>query len=253
MSEALNDVPLQRQSEVGGEPGSAVTALRAAREAAGMHVAALAAVLKVPVDKLQALEAGRYEDLPNLTFARALAQSVCRVLKIDPKPILQGLPQVAGTRLEPKEGALNAPMPDRRPAVFSGGASAQRNNKSWLLAGAVVVLAGVLWWVLPHRATDSADATAPVAAAPAADASAPVAPPDMPKEVIAPSESRGEAEPNPVNSPKAAATQPPVAAPVVTASAPAQPAAAATPAPSAPTPTSPTAHREAETAKAHRG
>ena len=58
--------------------------LSEAREAAGLHIAALAAALKVPVRKLEALEAGRYEELPDLTFARALASSACRQLRIDP-------------------------------------------------------------------------------------------------------------------------------------------------------------------------
>ena len=37
--------------------------LREARDAAGLHIAALAAALTVPVRKLEALEAGRYEEL----------------------------------------------------------------------------------------------------------------------------------------------------------------------------------------------
>lgn len=239
MSDGLNELSLRAESDASAvatpdaHPGAA---LRAAREATGMHVAALAAMLKVPVGKLQALEAGRYEDLPNLTFARALAQSVCRVLKIDPKPILQGLPQVAQARLEPKDGTLSTPMPDRRPAVFSGGSSAPRNNKAWLLAGAVVVLAGVLWWVLPHRAAVSLDATEspPAAVTPAAESDTPAAPPELPKEVIAPSESRPGAEPGPAklsNAPTAVAVPAAPAAPATPASAAAAPAAAAVVAP----------------------
>ena len=67
--------------------------LREAREAAGLHIAAMAAALKVPVRKLEALEAGRYDELPDLTFARALASSACRQLKIDPAPVLEQIPQ----------------------------------------------------------------------------------------------------------------------------------------------------------------
>ena len=63
-----------------------------AREASGLQLDALAAVLKVPVRKLEALESGRYEDLPDLTFARALASSACRHLKVDPAPILSQIP-----------------------------------------------------------------------------------------------------------------------------------------------------------------
>ena len=43
--------------------------LRQAREAAGLHVAALAVALKVPVRKLEALEDNRWDVLPDLVFA----------------------------------------------------------------------------------------------------------------------------------------------------------------------------------------
>ncbi|HYE38489.1 MAG TPA: helix-turn-helix transcriptional regulator, partial [Ramlibacter sp.] len=46
--------------------------LRDAREAAGLHVATLAANLKVPVRKLEALEEDRYDLLPDAVFVRAL-------------------------------------------------------------------------------------------------------------------------------------------------------------------------------------
>ncbi len=73
------------------EGASAGTLLRQAREAAGLHVSSLAASLKVPVRKLEALEEDRYEELPDAVFVRALASSVCRTLKVDPAPVLQRL------------------------------------------------------------------------------------------------------------------------------------------------------------------
>ena len=72
---------------------TAGTLLRQAREAVGMDVSVLASALKVPVGKLQALEADDFTALPDAVFARALASSVCRALKIDAAPVLQGLPQ----------------------------------------------------------------------------------------------------------------------------------------------------------------
>ncbi len=66
--------------------------LRRAREAAGLHVGALAVMLKVPVQRLEALEAERWDLLPDTVFVRALASSVCRVLKVDPAPMLLKLP-----------------------------------------------------------------------------------------------------------------------------------------------------------------
>jgi cytoskeleton protein RodZ len=66
--------------------------IRQAREATGLHIVALAAALKVPVRKLEALEANRWDELTDATFTRALASSVARHLKMDANSILTGLP-----------------------------------------------------------------------------------------------------------------------------------------------------------------
>lgn len=84
--------------------------LRAAREAIGLHVAALAVSLKVPVHKLEALEAGRLDELPDAVFARALASSVCRTLKVDPAPVLELLPSSNAPRLRTDEAGINTPF-----------------------------------------------------------------------------------------------------------------------------------------------
>ena len=89
---------------------TAGTLLREAREAAGLHVATLAANLKVPVRKLEALEEDRYDLLPDAVFVRALASSVCRTLKVDPLPVLQRLPQTAQPRLVQDREGINAPF-----------------------------------------------------------------------------------------------------------------------------------------------
>ena len=83
MSEAS---PQQAESRSPGQQ------IRAAREAAGLHIVALAAALKVPVRKLEALEADRWAELTDPTFARALASSVARHLKLNPASVLAGLP-----------------------------------------------------------------------------------------------------------------------------------------------------------------
>ena len=77
--------------ELASRQPSAGTLLRQAREAAGMHIGALSVSLKVPVKKLEALEADRLDLLPDAVFARALAASVCRTLKADPGPIRLGV------------------------------------------------------------------------------------------------------------------------------------------------------------------
>ena len=134
--------------------GAAVTAtagalLREAREASGMHIAALAVALKVPVGKLEALEADNYAALPDTVFVRALASSVCRTLKVDPAHILSLLPQSQSPRLSTDSAGLNAPVKanvgksSSSSASFSSGSGTRSRSVSLvvlaLLVGAVVV------------------------------------------------------------------------------------------------------------------
>ncbi len=89
-------------------PDSAGRLLRRAREAEGLHIAALAVALKVPVRKIEALEADRLHELPDIVFVRALASSVCRALKIAPEPILAQLPQSRQPQLKSVEAGSQA-------------------------------------------------------------------------------------------------------------------------------------------------
>ncbi len=137
----MNDAVAHRSGNDASESVTRPVLLKEARESAGLHIAALAAALKVPVRKLEALEAGRYSELPDLTFARALASSACRQLKVDPAPILQQIPQVATSKLGSPGHALNAPFhPGHDEAPF--------NPLSWLsrpaLLAAIALLLGAL-------------------------------------------------------------------------------------------------------------
>ena len=90
---------------------SAGAMLRAAREKRGLHIAALAASMKISPRKLEALEGDRHAELPDLTFTRALAQSVCRALKTDAEPILAKLPHAGDLpKLAQVGSGLNAPF-----------------------------------------------------------------------------------------------------------------------------------------------
>jgi len=145
------------ESQNAVETASRPVLLRAAREAAGLHIAALAAALKVPVRKLEALEAGRYGELPDLTFARALASSACRHLKVDPAPILEQIPQGVAPELGGSRQAINAPFkPASDPAPV--------NPLSWLsrpaMLAAIVLLLGALVIVFLPRAQEAALPTA---------------------------------------------------------------------------------------------
>jgi cytoskeleton protein RodZ len=87
--------------------------LRAARQAQGIQLVSLAAQLKIAPRKLEALENDQLDELQGPTFVRALAQASCRVLKIDPAPVLARLPRHESSTLEQVSGGLNAPFKER--------------------------------------------------------------------------------------------------------------------------------------------
>jgi cytoskeleton protein RodZ len=142
-----------------GDGKTAGGMLREARQASGMHIAALAVALKVPVSKLEALEADNYAALPDTVFVRALASSVCRTLKVDAAPILALLPQSNAPRLVSNSAGLNAPvkgragkssLPHTSPSSFGGSTSRS------VAVVVLVLLAGALALVYFPRPSESA-------------------------------------------------------------------------------------------------
>lgn len=171
MSETVETVP---------EPQSGSAMLRQAREQAGVHVAALAVALKVPVRQLEALEQGRLELLPDHTFARALAGSVCRQLKVDPAPILAALPQGAPRAVNVNVG-INEPFRNSSPV----GATPwrERLTRPPVLAAIVLLLGALLLIILPELQGEDTPAPASKPEAVSAPA-APAAPAASSKVVV---------------------------------------------------------------------
>ncbi len=129
-------------------PRSAGALLRAAREKQGLHIAALAAAIKVSPRKLEALEADRIDELPDATFTRALAQTVCRQLKIDARPVLELLPPAAQVELATRPGGLSAPFRERPSRDEPSGTAVAMRPLLWA-ASALVVAAAALYLVPP--------------------------------------------------------------------------------------------------------
>ena len=146
--------------------------LRAARESQGLHIAALAAAIKVSPRKLDALEHDRWHELPDATFTRALAQTVCRTLKIDARPVLDKLPPALAMALEPRDAGLNEPFRDRPGREEPNFAAVAVRPMIWgaavlMAAAAVVYLLPVdLWSRFSAPAVVSAPIAKPVVAAP---------------------------------------------------------------------------------------
>lgn len=122
-------------------PIGAGARLRAVREAQGLHIAMLAVSLKVPVKKLEALESDRYDLLPDMVFARALAASVCRALRIDAGPVLAALPRSDFPKIRTDESGLNATFND---AVPGAGNTLQSYLTKPLGMAVLLLLVGIL-------------------------------------------------------------------------------------------------------------
>lgn len=126
--------------------------LRAARESEGLHIAALAVSMKVPVKKLEALEADRLDLLPDAVFVRALAASVCRSLKIDAAPVLALLPASAPPRLNPDDRGINTPFDV--PGQASGASLQSLLISPPALMVLVLMLAAVVVYFYPVASRD---------------------------------------------------------------------------------------------------
>jgi cytoskeleton protein RodZ len=128
-------------------PPTATTAgglLKAARQAVGMHLAVLSANLKVPVRQLEALEADEYLVDQSPVFARGLAASVCRQLRVDPAPVLALMPLSAshlastGAARQPFTAPANLGRltPTSPVAAF---------KTVWISLGMLLLIAGLIW------------------------------------------------------------------------------------------------------------
>ncbi|MDD5030116.1 MAG: DUF4115 domain-containing protein [Rhodoferax sp.] len=141
-------------------PASPGAMLRAAREAQGLHIGALAVMLKVPVKKIEALEADCFQELPDMVFVRSLAMSVCRSLKINPEPVLALLPALSDKTLKPMDGGLNTHFRDATLAVQGSWRNQLRSPIGLGALALLVATALVLFWRAP--ATDATDQPAAV-------------------------------------------------------------------------------------------
>jgi cytoskeleton protein RodZ len=192
--------------------------LKQAREQAGMSLETLAARVKVLPHKLAALEEGRFDELPDLTFARALAKTICRHFNIDPVPVLAGFPATAATASASAldRQTLRTPLDANRGLRIHGSGRSGFSVGAPTFALAAVAVAVALWWWLP--------------ASPPGGAGTDAASPDQPHTTVEvvptlnqTTETTAPATVQPVPSP-VVAPSPAVAAPVAPAASSAPPA-----------------------------
>lgn len=132
--------------------------LKEAREAQGLHIAALAVGLKVSVQKLEALEAGRFNELPDMVFVRSLALSVCRSLKVDPTAIMASLPEPQASPFKASETSLNTTFKDTGVGSRRGLFSQVSTPIGFAVLALFVAIAVVLNW--PETPAPVVDPTA---------------------------------------------------------------------------------------------
>ncbi|RZL63698.1 MAG: helix-turn-helix domain-containing protein [Variovorax sp.] len=216
---------IERASEFGASSAAPLVAadrahmsagdmLREAREAHGLHIEMVAAALKVPPQKIQALEDDDIEALPDPVFARALAASVCRALRIDPAPVLAKLPGALRPGLAEADKSMGSHI--REGAPRSGGTASGRPSRTALIVVALLLVAAGALFLMPQTVFDQvgaaftrmtasstsgsaggADEAAPSAAAPPGTVVEPVAPSLPPAESAAASPAAPSAGPAP--------------------------------------------------------
>lgn len=149
-------------AEVSGAPLSAAeragALLRTSREAAGFSLGALAAVVKVPVRKLEALEAGRLDALPESVYVRGMVVGICRVLHADPQAILALLPLTPAKPLQ-QQGAI-APVPFQTVGADSPYSLLEVIAKPYVRWALTMVLGAALLYFWPDIASLSRQITA---------------------------------------------------------------------------------------------
>src|SRR5690242_13583561 len=212
----LSNAALKRSHSVGA-------LLRQSRQGFGRDVGQIGAALRIRASHLQAIEDGRYEELPGGTYAIGFIRTYAEYLGLDAPELVRRFKQeIEGQEFK---NDLSFPMPVSERSV---------PGSTVLLGGAIIALCGYGIWY--YMSSGNHGRSEQVAAVPAALLAPPseaiVATP--PGDAVAAAPAIAAVVP-----PKAAAPQPTVAAAASTAPAP-QPMTAPPPAP-APQPASETA------------
>ncbi len=132
---SLGDSPLLR--EVGGDPvveetPSLCVDLRRARMASGRELSEVATALRIRLIYLEALEEGRFDDLPGATYTTGFLRTYSEFLGIDPDEMVERLKRETATGDSQRD--LTFPVPPKE----------GRNPKPWLIL-VVLVVAGLAY------------------------------------------------------------------------------------------------------------
>lgn len=144
------------EQDANGQPaGLGVgTALKAARERAGMSLGEVADRLKLSIRQLEAIEHDDFQQLPGATFVRGFVRNYARFLRLDPEPLMvrleQHFPSAVNDVVNLVKHEQQADSSGTAPALSRVSSPAAVSSKAgkWLglLAVAVVVIAVAAWF-----------------------------------------------------------------------------------------------------------
>jgi cytoskeleton protein RodZ len=202
---------MEADSSARAAPGAR---LSEARQAQGLATADVARRLKLSIGQVEALEAGRYHDLPGAIFVRGFIRNYAKLVRLDPGELLQAvadsLPQAT-------------PRPEMPPSPNIPFPTATTRRWPRLTAGAAVVVVGLLAvYEFAGNESPQTVATSPAGDAPPAKA--------LPAKKSAPAQSPSPAA---AARPGAPRNPPEATAPIARHASPVVPDAPAAPAPSA--------------------
>ncbi len=142
--------------------------LASARDRAGLNAAGVAARLRLSTDQIEALDAERWEHLPDRAFVRAALRSYGRLVGVDVTPLVEHVGGYArASALQPVQAAPGQSARARRSAIKPARANASRprtgnpfSRASWpirvgAIAGVALVSLVVLLLVQPGPVAES--------------------------------------------------------------------------------------------------
>lgn len=141
----MMEQPPENNAGQGGDPAvtpaiSPGETLREARERLGLSLVDVAGQIKFAPRQIEALEAGDFQHLPEMTFVRGFVRNYAKVLHLDAQPLLAALPRAESNFVQLIPDSVEVPFPDAH--------SPQRQNLAWLGAAlllAVLVVAFAVW------------------------------------------------------------------------------------------------------------
>lgn len=153
-----------------GEIGAQLVALREKR---GMSIEDVSARLKVSAQKLQRLESGQWDSLPEMPFVQGVVRGYARMMGADPEPLVEPLRRFGrASQIEIPQPHSSAPSIPKSPVRFRSPVATQQAKWPWALA-ALIVIAGAAWYFGGgHKTSRGSADVADLASAPSADAAA---------------------------------------------------------------------------------